>query len=403
MKNLKTIFYLKKDKTNDNGEAPIYCKINISQTSTTINTGRVISSERWKVTNHLKNPHITEKEKKIFKILLSIENKIDTIFLDSNNSKITAIEIKSKYLGKDIENKKIGLIEVCNFHNKKFKLKVENGDRSEATLERYERIAKFLQEFILKKFGANDTAVESITPEFVYDFEEHLLYTRKIANNSTLKYMRNINTFFKLSLKLKKIKNNPFSVYEGKLEKVETTYLTPSEIEKIENKVLNNERLIRVRDIFMFSCYTGYAPADAMLLTNNNISYELGTDWMKAQRKKTKIDANVPILAPAMRIIKKYQDHPIHGESKFLLPQISNQKMNEYLKELITSCGIKKKVTWYTSRHTFATTIALANEIDIVNVAKMMGHTNITQTQHYAKILNSSVAKDMSKLNSIYK
>jgi integrase len=148
----------------------------------------------------------------------------------------------------------------------------------------------------------------------------------------------------------------------------------------------------------LFSCYTGYAPVDAANLTSNNISSD-GNDnlWIITNRAKTAIRANVPILPPTLAIINKYRNMQIG-----LIPKLSNQKMNAYLKEIADLCGIDKHLTWYVARHTFATTVTLGNGIRIENVSAMMGHTNIKQTQHYAKVLDMNIMEDMSKLKQKY-
>jgi len=156
--------------------------------------------------------------------------------------------------------------------------------------------------------------------------------------------------------------------------------------------------LERVKDVFLFSCYTGYAPVDACNLTSSNI-FQDSSDalWIMTNRAKTAIRANVPILPPTLKIINKYKQLQIG-----LIPQISNQKMNAYLKEIADLCGITKNLTWYVARHTFATTVTLGNGVRIENVSSMMGHTNIKQTQHYAKVLDVNVMEDMTKLKQKY-
>lgn len=153
-----------------------------------------------------------------------------------------------------------------------------------------------------------------------------------------------------------------------------------------------------MRDIFLFSCYTGYAPVDALNLTSSNIFQDNNNElWILTNRTKTEIRANVPLLPPAIKIINKYKNKQIG-----LIPKISNQKMNAYLKEIADLCEINKNLTWYVSRHTFATTVTLANGVRIENVSSMLGHTNIKQTQHYAKVLDENVMTDMSKLKQKY-
>jgi integrase len=175
-------------------------------------------------------------------------------------------------------------------------------------------------------------------------------------------------------------------------------FLTNEELLQIEKKVFPFERLEKVKDIFLFSCYTGYAPVDACKLTKDNIIKDSDNVlWLKTNRQKTGTKANVPLLPAVINIIHKYED-----KEAGLIPKISNQKMNAYLKEIADIVGLNKNLTWYVARHTFATTVTLGNGIKIENVSAMLGHTTIRQTQHYAKVLDSNVSKDMKKIAYLY-
>jgi len=209
-----------------------------------------------------------------------------------------------------------------------------------------------------------------------------------------VKYFKNLKTICNHAIKMELIEKNPFNIYSGKIKVIDATYLTADELVRIEDKTFSIERLERVKDIFLFSCYTGYAPVDALKLTRKNIVQDADKNlWIKTNRQKTGTKANVPILPPVLKIINKYQ---FEGEE--LLPKISNQKMNAYLKEIADLIGLDKNLTWYVARHTFATTVTLGNGIKMENVSSMLGHTTIKQTQHYAKVLDQNVGRDMQNL-----
>lgn len=204
-------------------------------------------------------------------------------------------------------------------------------------------------------------------------------------------------TAFNYGIRLDLISKNPFDMFTGKLSINETVFLTSEELLRITKKEFDVNRLNKVKDIFLLSCYTGYPPVDAMKLTEANLLRDgNGELWLKANRTKTHTKENVPVLPPVKVILEKYR-----GTGK-LLPTISNQKMNAYLKEIADVCGIDKNLTWYVARHTFATTVTLGNGVRLENVSAMMGHTNIKQTQHYAKILDHNVMADMKQLFSVY-
>ncbi len=158
------------------------------------------------------------------------------------------------------------------------------------------------------------------------------------------------------------------------------------------------ERLEHVRDVFVFCCFTGLAYADAKKLTHDD--FVVGIDgelWINTKRTKTKTKSNIPVLPTAMMILEKYENSPLLVNGK-VLPVLTNQKMNAYLKEIADLSGIKKKLTTHLARHTFATTVTLSNGVSIESVSKMLGHKSVRTTQHYAKILNRKVSEDMQIL-----
>ena len=187
--------------------------------------------------------------------------------------------------------------------------------------------------------------------------------------------------------------------YKGKFQEVNVNFLTEEEIRTIKNKDFIGKGLNLVRDIFIFSCYTGLAYVDIFNLTNEQITIGVdGNLWIITNRQKTGTNSNIPLLPIAEEIIKKYENHPLVSNSGKLLPVYSNQKVNEYLKTIADNCNINKKLTFHCARHTFATTITLSNNVPIESVSKMLGHKSIKTTQHYAKILDSKVSNDMNAL-----
>ena len=187
--------------------------------------------------------------------------------------------------------------------------------------------------------------------------------------------------------------------YKPKLNKVERVFLSPEELNIIQKKDFQVERIGQVRDIFLFSCYTGLAYADVKKLQKNEIVTGVdGELWIHTRRQKTNISSRIPLLLPAIEILKKYNEHPKCVVDGVLLPVLSNQKMNAYLKEIVEICGIGKNLTYHIARHTFATTVTLMNDVPIETVSKMLGHSSIKMTQHYAKVLDVKVGRDMAHL-----
>ncbi len=404
---LQCTYFIKREKTKRNGLAPIYGKFKYQNQSITMSTRQYISTERWSFTNRLRNPLKLEKEKVIKATLDSLfirfERKINERIRE--NSEIDLQQIKSEIIGKPKKKtKEIGLIDLFEIHNAAFEKKVKVGERSAASLQKYNRAKNLIHAFLKKEYNRDNISTKAVNGPFIYNLESYLkydsIYRHKtgIQNNSVVKYFKTFKTVCNYAIKLELIDKNPFSKYDGKLKVKEAVYLTQDELNKIEQKSFSNERLERVKDIFLFSCYTGYAPVDAQGLTKDNlIKNNDGDLWIKANRAKTGTRANVPVLPTTKFIIDKYD-----GRQKGLIPKLSNQKMNAYLKEIADVCGINKHLTWYVARHTFATTVTLGNGISLENVSAMLGHSSIRQTQHYAKVLDSSVMKDMKKLFDKY-
>jgi site-specific recombinase XerD len=404
---LKAICYLKTEKSS-NGDSPIFIKISYNQKSITISTGKLISKERWLFTNKLRNPLKVEKEKIIKQYLDSLLLKIEKKYLELSklDLEISLNDLRAELKGKRLrpKAKSIGILEAFEKHNTNFKRKVDSEERTKASMQKYMRSKDLLKNYIQKYYNIIDYPVDEINSSFIYNLESFLKYESiykgkvGIKNNSMVKYMRNFKTICAHAIKMNLITKNPFGIYNGKINVKEAQFLTQQELNTIEQKLFSTQRLEKVKDIFLFSCYTGYAPVDASNLTSENLFEDNnGNLWLRTLRAKTAIKANVPVLPPTLRIINKYKN-----QQTGLLPKISNQKMNSYLKEIADVCNIQKNLTWYVSRHTFATTITLANGVKIENVSAMLGHTNIKQTQHYAKVLDTSVMNDMMKLNSKY-
>ncbi|WP_029035879.1 site-specific integrase [Salinimicrobium xinjiangense] len=402
---VRTIFYIKTDKENNDGEHPIYCKIRFKSTTTTMSSGKWITRKRWQATNHLRNPLKVKKEMAVKAGLERIDEDVNSAYLKLCNKLefITALDIKNKVTGKVKDINEVLCNEVIDLHNREFERKVQRRERTEASLQKYKRVKTLFENYIAKRFNKTQYFVKKIDNQLIYDFDAFLRYESGfkgkigISNNAVVKYFQNLNTIFNYAQKRGMIEENPFRFYEGKIVVKDAEFLTSDELKAIENKTFSTERLNRVKDIFLFSCYTSYAPVDVENLTTDNLIKDSeGTLWLKTNRQKTTIKSNVPVLPPVKKIIKRYEG--VAG--KRLIPTISNQKINEYLKEIAYLCGIKKNLTHYVARHTFATTVTLGNGLSIENVSAMMGHTSINTTRHYAKVLDRNVKKDMEKLSN---
>jgi site-specific recombinase XerD len=399
MKNLKTTFYVKKDKANQKGEVPVYLRISYEETEATYFTSYFVNPKRWRETRCLKLSRIPEE----IIIRDNLDLMIDKIFelqkvLPKDDNTLNADLIKKYIKGEWEPNKTeaIGFLEAFDYHNKVFSEKVKAGDRSDGSMTKFLTVRKHLEEFIKNKYNKKDIDLKQLKFQFIENFDLFLRNEKSIKNNTTVKYIRASRKIVKGSiLKYGWLDKDPFTPYEGRLVEIDTIYLTEEELHKIESKQFQSERLQVVKDIFVFCCYCGYAPADVTQLTALNLQRHVdGQLWLMKRRQKTKIECNVMLMPMAEEILNKYKDHKECLVNGTLLPKRSNQKINEYLKEIADVCGIQKELHHYVSRHTFGT-LMLTKGVPLETVSKMMGHKRITQTQHYARLINSKVSSDL--------
>ena len=291
------------------------------------------------------------------------------------------------------------LLDVFREHNDRCHKLAGNGI-SPATVERYETSYKHTANFIHDNFGKEDIPITDVDHKFITDYEFWLRTERKCNHNSATKYLKNFKKIIRIALANDYISKDPFVNIRFKLEEVERDFLEDHEINAIIEKPIAIQRLAQVRDVFVFSIFTGLAFSDLKGLKQEHLVRDNNGDmWIRKARQKTKNMCNIPLLDPALQILKKYKDHPECVTKGVLLPMLCNQKYNAYLKELAVICGITKEISTHTGRHSFATSVALANGVSIENVAKMLGHSNTNMTRHYAKVLDKSIKRDMALVN----
>jgi site-specific recombinase XerD len=342
----------------------------------------------------------TEEARSLNEYLDLMKSKIFDIQMEliHRNELLTIEVFKNKLLG--IQERQRMLIPIFQEHNRKIK-ELVGQEYAPGTLERYETSLKHTKDFIFWKYNITDINIEKIDHSFITEYEFYLRSERKCANNTAVKYIKNFHKIINQCLANGWLNKDPFANYKAKVKEVVREFLSETEIEQMMNKEFVSERLELVRDIFVFSCFTGLAYIDVKQLTLDNISLGIdGDKWIFKNRQKTDTASKIPLLPTAKDIIDKYADYPVCKNEKRLLPILSNQKMNAYLKEIADVCGIKKDLTFHIARHTFATTITLSNGVPLETVSKMLGHTSLKTTQHYAKILDKKISEDMMILKS---
>jgi site-specific recombinase XerD len=235
--------------------------------------------------------------------------------------------------------------------------------------------------------------------KFIADLEHYLLVTKNCGINTVAKYIKNVKHIVNIAVKNEWLDKDPFAAFKVTLKPGNRDFLSPDELKAIEEKEISIVRLDQVRDIFVFCCYTGLAYIDVAELTSDNLRKGIdGELWISKNRHKTETPSNIPLLPRAIQILEKYKDHPAVVNKGHLLPVLSNQKLNSYLKEIADACSITKNLTFHVARHTFATTVTLTNGVPIESVSSMLGHTSIKTTQIYAKVIQKKVSQDMKLL-----
>ena len=393
--NFSLLFFVRNTRIKNN-KVPIYLRVTINGKRAETSANRKVPVDLW---NSSAGKAIgSSKEVQVINRYLSkAENEVYRCYqrlLDQNNP-FTSKQVVDLFAGK--KEKPRMLLELFQEHNDKVN-RLIGQDFAAGTAERYRTAKMHIENYIKKDYKTEDIPVTEVDHKFISGFEYYLKTERKCGHNSAIKYITNFKKIIRIAFANEWIKRDPFVNWKGTLKIVDREFLTQEEIQLVLEKEFNNERLDLVKDIFVFCCYTGLAYADVKKLSENDIVIGIdGNRWIKTSRTKTKIKSNIPILPTAEEILEKYKEHS-EVDSKNVLPVLSNQKMNAYLKEIADLCGIQKNLTFHLARHTFATTVTLSNGVPIESVSKMLGHKNLQTTQHYAKILDRKVSDDMAAL-----
>ena len=390
------LFWISKNRIR-NGKAPIFARTTINGKRAELVVQREVSLIEW----DSKSQRVTGKSQEAREInnhLAFIKTKLCSCHskLEARNETITVELLKNEFTG--VVEKQRMLMQIMQQHNNDIKTLIGK-DYSKATWVKYNTTQKHITEFLKWKYNLTDINLKELNFEFITDFEFYLKSEKSIDVNTNAKYIKNLKKIIKECVCKDWLQKDPFMAYKVKAKKTEREFLTDIELKSIEEKQFTIERLNQVKDIFLFSCYTGLAYIDVYNLTANNISLGIdGEKWIFTHRQKTETASRIPLLPPALAILDKYNNYPQVINNGKLLPIPSNQKTNAYLKEIGACCGITKELTFHVARHTFATTVTLTNGVPIESVSKMLGHKKMQTTQHYAKILDKKVSMDMQTL-----
>ena len=399
-KSFGLFFFLKKPKIeNEDGTRYVYLKITVDGDSKEISTKRLWQPSRW--SREAGNAAGKKEDSKSLNSFLdSYKEKAyqaKKLLLD-NDRNITAQAMKDILTGKGEDRKMI--IDLFQYHNDKMKALIGK-DFARGTHKRYETSLSHTRSFIQWKYKVDDLPIKNLDYDFITEYSFWFKSIRNCNQNTTAKYLGNFKKIVLECVKKKWLRSDPFAEFKLVKKEVFRRPLTAGELKVIESKKIEIERIAQVRDIFLFSCYTGLAYIDVKQLTRNQIAKGIdGAFWIFSNRQKTESATNIPLLPQAIKLLDKYKSHPQCIAENKLLPVLSNQKMNSYLKEIADLCGITKILTYHIARHTFATTVTLSNNVPIESVSKMLGHKSIKQTQQYAKVVDIKLSQDMTILKN---
>lgn len=396
--NFKVLFFLKKGRNSNPKSLPIYVRVTINGERAEWTCQRHCDPALW----NQQSGRVTGK-KEVTKLLNQYLDAIQANIFQVQkeyalrNEPVTATQVRARVLYQ-YEEKKHTLIQVYQYHNDQFQQLV-GSEFSHGTYKKFKSALNSLRQFLQWKFCKEDVYLTEVNHKFITDYEFYLKSVQNLQHNSAMVNIKKLKKIIRLCVANDWLDKDPFKSYKITTKETSRNFLLQDELEMLRNKDITVKRLDQVRDIFLFSCYTGLSYSDLMLLTQKDVSIGIdGEQWIFTTRIKTDTASRIPLLPIAREIINKYAKEPDIINSGRLLPILSNQRMNGYLKEISDLCGFNKELTFHCARHTFATTVTLTNGVPIETVSKMLGHKSLRTTQIYAKILDNKVSDDMKAL-----
>jgi len=383
-----------------NNETSIYARVTVNGKRVNISLKHKVNVTTWDARRQRAKGN-SEVSRVLNLYLNQVQAKLFQCFqnLKLSGKLITAELIKAEYLDESNDSK--SLQNLFEYHTKKTEKILASG-----TLRNFDVTRSYINRYLNNVLKTSDVFLKELDYKFICDFANFLHcywpkgHPKAMSNNTVMKHIQRFRKIVTLGYHIEWADRDPFVRWKPTYEKRERPYLSDNELSNIETYDFPIARLERVRDLFVFSCYTGIAYVDVMSLSNDNIIKGIdGNDWIFTNRQKTKSPVKVPLLAKAQILIDKYQNHPMTQITETLFPVITNEKVNLYLKEIADTCNIKKNLTFHMARHTFATTVTLSNGVPIETVSKLLGHSKIASTQIYARVIERKVSEDMKKLS----
>ncbi len=396
------LFWLYSSRSK-NGKAPIYARISVNGKKLNISLKRRIPINEWDSNKQrVKNSSIHAKSTNQYldEFYSGLFQSFQQLRIEGKH--ITPQRVKARFMDEELDSQHFTMRDLVSYHNSNMFPKLHGN-----TSRLYLTSQKYIFLFLKKKLKLEDIGLDELNYKFILDFENFLRkhkpnhYQKQIGNNAVMKHIQRLRKMVSLAYRLEWIDKDPFRQFKQRLTPTNREYLGAEELQAIEELELQSKRLKTVRDLFVFSCYTGVCYTDLMLLTEDNVVMGLDKKyWIITKRQKTHNPVKIPLLKKALDLIGQYKEDSRSVINNTLFPRISNQKMNAYLKEIASEAKIKKNLTFHMARHTFATTVTLTNGVPIETISKMLGHRKLTTTQIYAKVLERKVGEDMEILRN---
>ncbi len=391
-------FIGKKSRITRHELLPIYMRVTIEGNRFEVATHRHVEPTQWssssgKLTG--RSDSAVETNMALDLIKKKVYEYKEQLYIE--NRDFTVNSLREKWYGED-RNKRT-LLGVFRSRIMDFEKLVAKGVYRKSTLTKYKSTEKHILNYLQWQNAGHDVLLVDLRIEFASNFEYYLQAEKGLSINLSAKMIKNLKKVIRDCVDKDWLDKDPFYRYKVKHVDPEIPHLSADELQALEAKEITIERLSVIRDIFLFSCYTGFAYVDVANLTSDHIKIGVdGKQWLIKPRQKTGISEIVPIFPPALRILNKYENSFKMKNSKKLLPVPTNQKVNAYLKELADICGIHRRITFHIARHTFASTVTLDNGVPIDSVSKMLGHKSIKTTQIYAKVSDKKISDDTRSL-----
>lgn len=392
---IKILFLIDKVRINKTGQVPLRCRLTFKSSRKIFSTGLFIYADNWNASKQKVSPPNVEHNQ-INTQLSLIKQQINQAFLilQIRKEDFDVEDIYLEYKGEAVKTAK-SLMEVYTLHNQRMK-RLVGSEYSDSTLKKFEESKNHIKSFIRNNYEKSNILLEQLNMKFLNDFDYYLKVEKNLKQITINKHIERLRKIIKLALAEGFLDRDPFLLFKQKQVILKVVYLDNEELKLFEKNLFKQKRLQQVADMFIFCCYTGLPYQEMATLRRENLIDGFdGKKWINIYRQKTKKYLTVPLLSKAEEILKKYE------HEKTLLPVISNQQFNSFLKEISAILGINKRITHHTARKTFASTVLLYNDIPMETVSELLGHSNIKVTQtHYAKVVQKKVSEQMGKLDT---